>query len=70
MTVKTDTPRLHEALDALDWDRVPVQHAARESGHGRLAGHTGIAATIRKIRHSPSLLTGILGPPESSGNQS
>jgi predicted transposase YbfD/YdcC len=35
MTVKTNTPKLHEALDALDWDTVPVQHAARESGHGR-----------------------------------
>jgi predicted transposase YbfD/YdcC len=193
MTVKANTPKLHEALDALDWDRVPVQHAARESGHGRkekrtiqvmdapdhirelfphvrqvalierytirkarkrkknsrrhvttevktavavfvitsmtsreaapehiaayvrghwgienkihwvrdvtfredhsrvrtgplprvmatlrnltiglirLAGHTRIAATIRKIRHSPPLLTSILGLPESYGNQS
>jgi hypothetical protein len=36
----------------------------------RLAGHTSIAATIRKIRHSPPLLTSILGLPESNGNQS
>jgi hypothetical protein len=35
MTVKTNPPKLHEALDALNWDCVPVQHAARESGHGR-----------------------------------
>lgn len=38
MTVKTNTPKLHDALDALDaldWDSVPVQHTARESGHGR-----------------------------------
>jgi hypothetical protein len=30
----------------------------------RLAGHTKIAATIRKIHHSPPLLTSILGLPE------
>jgi DDE_Tnp_1-associated len=35
MTVKANTPKLCQALDALDWDAVPVQHAARESGHGR-----------------------------------
>jgi predicted transposase YbfD/YdcC len=35
MTVKTNTSRMHEAFDALDRDRVPVQHAARESAHGR-----------------------------------
>jgi predicted transposase YbfD/YdcC len=35
MTVKTNTPGLHEALDALDWASVPVQHEVTETGHGR-----------------------------------
>ena len=34
-TVKQNTPRLWDELDALDWARVPVQHAAEEKGHGR-----------------------------------
>ena len=34
-TVKQNTPRLWEELDALDWARVPVQHATEEKGHGR-----------------------------------
>jgi predicted transposase YbfD/YdcC len=34
-TVKQNTPRLREELDALDWARVPVQHATEEKGHGR-----------------------------------
>ena len=36
----------------------------------RLAGHTKIAATIRRIRHRPPLLTSILDLPESYGNPS
>jgi predicted transposase YbfD/YdcC len=35
MTVKRNTPGLHDALDALDWASVPVQHQVTESGHGR-----------------------------------
>ena len=35
LTVKQNTPRLWEELDALDWARVPVQHATEEKGHGR-----------------------------------
>jgi hypothetical protein len=34
-TVKQNTPRLWDELDALDWARVPVQHATEEKGHGR-----------------------------------
>jgi predicted transposase YbfD/YdcC len=34
-TVKQNTPRLWAELDALDWARVPVQHATEEKGHGR-----------------------------------
>ena len=34
-TVKQNTPKLWEELDALDWASVPVQHAADEKGHGR-----------------------------------
>ena len=34
-TVKQNTPRLWEELDALDWASVPVQHATEEKGHGR-----------------------------------
>jgi predicted transposase YbfD/YdcC len=35
MTVKRNTPGLYDALDALDWASVPVQHQVTESGHGR-----------------------------------
>jgi len=35
MTVKRNTPGLYDALDALDWESVPVQHATREKGHSR-----------------------------------
>jgi predicted transposase YbfD/YdcC len=35
MTVKKNTPKLYDALDALDWDSVKVQHETREKGHGR-----------------------------------
>jgi predicted transposase YbfD/YdcC len=34
-TVKGNTRRLREELDALDWKRIPVQHAGEERGHGR-----------------------------------
>jgi predicted transposase YbfD/YdcC len=34
-TVKLNTSALWEELDALDWAKVPVQHAAEEKGHGR-----------------------------------
>jgi predicted transposase YbfD/YdcC len=34
-TVKLNTSRLWEDLDALDWNAVPVQHETREKGHGR-----------------------------------
>jgi hypothetical protein len=35
MTVKGNTPGLHDALDALDWASVPVQHEVTEAGHER-----------------------------------
>jgi len=35
LTVKQNTPKLWEELDALDWASVPVQHATEENGHGR-----------------------------------
>lgn len=34
-TVKLNTPALWDELDALDWAKVPVQHATEEKGHGR-----------------------------------
>ena len=34
-TVKLNTKKLWEELDALDWKSVPVQHATEEKGHGR-----------------------------------
>ena len=34
-TVKLNTPKLWEELDALDWAKVPVQHVTEEKGHGR-----------------------------------
>ena len=34
-TVKLNTSRLWEELDALDWASVPVQHVTEEKGHGR-----------------------------------
>ncbi len=35
LTVKLNTKKLWEELDALDWGKVPVQHETREKGHGR-----------------------------------
>jgi predicted transposase YbfD/YdcC len=35
MTVKQNTPKLYDALDALDWAAVKVQHETAETGHGR-----------------------------------
>ncbi|MDQ3990581.1 MAG: ISAs1 family transposase [Actinomycetota bacterium] len=35
MTVKTNTPTLFAALDALDWAEVPIGHQITETGHGR-----------------------------------
>lgn len=35
MTVKRSTSGLYDALDALDWAAVPVQHQVTETGHGR-----------------------------------
>jgi predicted transposase YbfD/YdcC len=34
-TVKCNTRKLWEELDALDWAKVPVQHESRDNGHGR-----------------------------------
>jgi predicted transposase YbfD/YdcC len=34
-TVKLNTARLREELDALDWAKVPVRHVTEEKGHGR-----------------------------------
>jgi predicted transposase YbfD/YdcC len=35
LTVKLNTKKLWEELDALDWAKVPVQHVTKEKGHGR-----------------------------------
>ncbi len=35
MTVKTNTPKLFAALDALDWAAVPIGHQTTQTGHGR-----------------------------------
>ena len=35
LTVKCNTRKLWEELDALDWAKVPVQHETTEQGHGR-----------------------------------
>jgi len=35
MTVKSNTPKLFEAIDAVDWAAVPVAHASTDTGHGR-----------------------------------
>jgi predicted transposase YbfD/YdcC len=35
MTVKKNTPKLYDALDALDWDSVQIQHQTQDKGHGR-----------------------------------
>ncbi|MGH3827239.1 MAG: ISAs1 family transposase, partial [Pseudonocardiaceae bacterium] len=40
MTVKTNTPTLFAALDALDWPAVPIGHHATETGHGRTERRT------------------------------
>ena len=40
MTVKTNTPRLFDAIDALDWASVPVQHETAGAGHGRTEKRT------------------------------
>lgn len=34
-TVKRNTKKLWEELDALDWAKVPIQHQTKEQGHGR-----------------------------------
>ena len=35
MTVKENTRRLYDRIDALDWDSVPVTHTTINTGHGR-----------------------------------
>ncbi|PZS07177.1 MAG: ISAs1 family transposase [Solirubrobacterales bacterium] len=40
MTVKTNTPTLFAALDALDWAAVPIGHQSTETGHGRTEKRT------------------------------
>jgi predicted transposase YbfD/YdcC len=35
MTVKQNTKRLYDRLDAVDWDAVPIGHTSIETGHGR-----------------------------------
>jgi hypothetical protein len=34
LTVKLNTTKLWEELDALDWAKVPVQHVTEEKGYG------------------------------------
>jgi predicted transposase YbfD/YdcC len=51
MTVKKNTPKLYDALDALDWDKVPVQHQTAETGHGRHERRTiQVTAAPEEIR--------------------
>jgi predicted transposase YbfD/YdcC len=40
LTVKANTPRLYGALDALDWEKVQIQHETSEKGHGRAERRT------------------------------
>ena len=40
MTVKSNTPTLFAALDALDWAAVPVGHQSIDTGHGRVERRT------------------------------
>ena len=40
MTVKENTPKLFQALDALPWDDVPIGHASTDRGHGRITTRT------------------------------
>jgi len=35
LTVKRNTAKLYDTLDALDWASVPVQHETADTGHGR-----------------------------------
>ena len=35
MTVKQNTKRLYDRLDAVDWDTIPIGHTSIETGHGR-----------------------------------
>jgi len=35
MTVKANTKRLYDRLDAIDWDAIPIGHTSIETGHGR-----------------------------------
>lgn len=39
-TAKENQPRLFNALDALPWSKVPVQHAITERAHGRITTRT------------------------------
>ena len=40
MTVKENTPKLFQALDALPWDEVPIGHTSTDRGHGRITTRT------------------------------
>ncbi len=40
MTVKGNTPKLFDALDALDWAAVPISHQVTGTGHGRTEKRT------------------------------
>jgi predicted transposase YbfD/YdcC len=35
MTVKGNTKRLYDRLDAINWDAIPIGHTSIETGHGR-----------------------------------
>jgi predicted transposase YbfD/YdcC len=37
ITIKANQPGVHQQLKALPWANVPVAHASREKGHGRIA---------------------------------
>jgi predicted transposase YbfD/YdcC len=39
-TAKENQPRLFDALDALPWTTIPVQHATTERAHGRITTRT------------------------------
>lgn len=46
LTVKGNTRKLWDELDALDWAKVPVQHETREKGHGRREHRTIQVMTV------------------------
>ena len=65
LTVKLNTPKLWEELDALDWAKVPVRHVTEDKDHGRRKRRT------IQVMDAPDHITGGSRtpgrPPSSSG---